>query len=103
MSGSTAKKAEPSRSGRVETHSQSRAVKVALEMREQARPENDLLDRLAADPRLPLDRAALGELLSKPIDFVGAAPAQAHAFARTVEGIVQKHPEAARYVPGSIL
>jgi adenylosuccinate lyase len=79
------------------------AVKVALEMREAGRTENDLLDRLAADPRLPLDRAALGELLSKPIDFVGAAPAQAHAFARTVEGIVQQHPVAARYVPGSIL
>jgi adenylosuccinate lyase len=33
------------------------AVAVALAMREGAEP--DLLDRLAADPRLPLDRAAL--------------------------------------------
>ncbi len=79
------------------------AVKVALEMREKGRTENDLLDRLAADARLPLDRQALGELLSKPIDFVGAAPAQAHAFARTVECIADKYPDAARYSPGSIL
>ena len=49
------------------------AVKVALAMREEGRTDNDLLDRLAADPRLQLDRQALGALLANPIGFVGAA------------------------------
>ena len=35
------------------------AVAVALAMREKGAADNDLLDRLAADARLPLDRAAL--------------------------------------------
>lgn len=79
------------------------AVAVALEMRERGRTDNDLLDRLAADPRLPLDRSALGDLLSRPIEFVGAAPTQARAFAASVERVVARHPEAATYAPGSIL
>ncbi len=79
------------------------AVAVALEMRERGRTENDLLDRLAADERLPLDRDALGTLLSKPVDFVGAAPAQARDFARAVEDVVKAHPAAAQYAPGAIL
>lgn len=79
------------------------AVAVALEMREQGRADNDLLDRLAADERLPLDRQALAELSARPIEFVGAAPSQARAFAARVEAIVQQHPQAAAYAPGSIL
>ena len=79
------------------------AVKVALAMREEGRTDNDLLDRLAADPRLQLDRQALGALLAHPIGFVGAGPAQALAFARRIETIVHKHPRAAQYAPGSIL
>ncbi|SLJ82165.1 adenylosuccinate lyase [Mycobacteroides abscessus subsp. abscessus] len=48
------------------------AVAVALAMREQGR-EPDLLDRLAADDRLPLDRAALDAALADKSVFVGAA------------------------------
>src|SRR5215471_4707862 len=41
------------------------AVAVALAMREQGAAGNDLFERLAADPRLPLDRAALDGLLAE--------------------------------------
>ncbi len=51
------------------------AVAVALDMRERGRVDNDLLARLAADPRLPLDRAALDAIVAEPVSFVGAAPA----------------------------
>ncbi|MGW9566939.1 adenylosuccinate lyase, partial [Prescottella equi] len=51
------------------------AVAVALAMREEGK-EPDLLDRLAADDRLPLDRAALDEALADRSAFVGAAGAQ---------------------------
>ncbi len=79
------------------------AVAVALEMRERGRRDNDLLERLAADERLPLDLEQCRALLANPIDFVGAAPAQTCAFAATVESLVREHPDAARYVPGQML
>ncbi|HUO36466.1 MAG TPA: adenylosuccinate lyase, partial [Mycobacterium sp.] len=54
------------------------AVAVALAMRERG-AEPDLLDRLAADPRLPLDRAALDAALADRNAFIGAAGQQVDA------------------------
>ena len=79
------------------------AVAVALEMRRDGRADNDLLDRLAADGRLPLDRAALDGLLSEPAAFTGLAGAQVAAFGDAVAAVVARHPEAAGYQPGGIL
>lgn len=79
------------------------AVAVALEMREQAEPGNDLLERLAADPRLPLDRAALDALLGQPLGFVGTAVAQVDTFVAQVAVVVARHPEAAGYRPEPLL
>lgn len=78
------------------------AVAVALAMREEGK-EPDLLDRLAADDRLPLDRAALGEALADRSAFVGAAGAQVDSVVAEVQKLVDANPEAARYTPGSIL
>ncbi|MFN7244679.1 MAG: adenylosuccinate lyase, partial [Dietzia cercidiphylli] len=78
------------------------AVAVALAMREEGR-EPDLLERLAADDRLPLDRAALEEALADRAAFVGAAGDQVDAVAARVEALVARNPEAAGYTPGSIL
>ncbi|MFN3600450.1 MAG: adenylosuccinate lyase [Dietzia sp.] len=78
------------------------AVAVALAMREEGR-EPDLLDRLAADGRLPLDRAALDEALADRAAFVGAAGDQVDAVVARVEALVDRYPEAAGYTPGSIL
>ena len=52
----------------IKTH----AVAVALDMR-RGQATNDLFDRLAADGRLGLDRAALEALVAEPIEFTGAA------------------------------
>jgi adenylosuccinate lyase len=79
------------------------AVAVALAMREQGAAGNDLLDRLAADDRLPLDRAALDALVGEPITFVGTAVAQVGAFVAQVAEVVARHPEAAGYRPEPIL
>jgi adenylosuccinate lyase len=78
------------------------AVEVALEMR-QGRTDNDLFDRLAGDPRLGLDRAAIDALVRDPIEFTGAARSQSAAVVRRVEQVVSARPEAAAYTPGSIL
>jgi adenylosuccinate lyase len=75
---------------------------VALEMR-QGRTDNDLFDRLAADPRLGLDRATIAALVRDPIEFTGAARTQTQAVVRRVEQVLARHPDAASYTPGAIL
>jgi adenylosuccinate lyase len=78
------------------------AVAAALDMR---RTGSDplLLDRLAADERLPLDLGQLQALMAQPLEFTGAAGAQVQAVVRSVAQIVGEYPEAAGYTPGAIL
>jgi len=63
----------------------------------------DLLDRLAADDRIPLDRAALDEALADKAAFTGAATAQVDEVVAAVQKIVARHPDAAVYTPAPIL
>ncbi|MFP4311630.1 MAG: adenylosuccinate lyase [Nitriliruptoraceae bacterium] len=79
------------------------AVAAALELREQGRSDNDLLDRLAADDRLPLSRADLEALVADPLTFTGRAVDQVDAFVATVADLVAADPDAARYRPATIL
>jgi adenylosuccinate lyase len=75
---------------------------VALAMREKGL-EPDLLDRLAADPRLPLDRPALDAALSDKQAFTGAAGDQVDRVVDAVDELVGSYPEAAKYTSGAIL
>lgn len=79
------------------------AVAVALAMREQALDHNDLLERLAADERMPLDLAALNALISDPLEFTGDAGAQVDRVIDRIEIIAAAHPTAADYNPAPIL
>jgi adenylosuccinate lyase len=79
------------------------AVAVALEMRETGRTENDLLDRLAADPRLGVDRADLESAIARPLDIAGMATQQVANVVAEIEKIAADHPEAAGYRPGRVL
>jgi len=80
------------------------AVAVALAMRsEVGAAGNDLLDRLASDPRLRLDGAELKALLADPLSFTGAARAQAAEVVRRVGEVVARYPDAAAYTPSPIL
>jgi adenylosuccinate lyase len=76
------------------------AVKAALYMREGK--ANTLLDALASDDRLPLDRAALQALISEPIEFTGDARQQIARVVNRIEAITSAHPAAAQYKPHSI-
>ena len=79
------------------------AVAAALQLRGEEGGRNDLLDRLAADDRLGLDRGALDDALASPIEFTGAARAQVAAFAERVAAIAARHVDAAAYTPNPIL
>ncbi|MEB3070946.1 adenylosuccinate lyase [[Mycobacterium] vasticus] len=78
------------------------AVAVALAMRERG-AEPDLLDRLAADDRLPLDRAALEAAIADRQAFTGAAASQVNHVFVAVQEMLERFPTAAGYVPGAIL
>jgi adenylosuccinate lyase len=79
------------------------AVAAALELRGEGSGENDLLDRLAADARLGLDRAELASALAAPLEFTGAARDQVGVFAERVAAIAARHPDAVGYAPAPIL
>jgi adenylosuccinate lyase len=78
------------------------AVAAALAMREQGVDPN-LLDRLADDPRLPLDRNAIDAALADRKAFIGAAGDQVDAVIAEVDALVARYPDAAKYTPGAIL
>ena len=78
------------------------AVGAALDLR-RGQAENDVFDRLAADPRLGLTRAQIDALVAEPITFTGAAVAQTQQVCRRIGAVTARHPDAAAYSPGSIL
>jgi adenylosuccinate lyase len=79
------------------------AVAVALAMRDKATPDNDLLQRLAADDRLRLTPREVDALAADPRTFVGTASEQVQAVAARVAAVVAGNPQAAAYVPPPIL
>jgi adenylosuccinate lyase len=79
------------------------AIAVALEMRETGRVDNDLLDRLAADPRLGISRAELDAALSNPLELAGTAGHQVATLTAQIEKIAASHPEVAGYRPGPVV
>tara|TARA_R110002073_G_scaffold5624_11_gene34635 strand:+ start:318 stop:1745 length:1428 start_codon:yes stop_codon:yes gene_type:complete len=79
------------------------AVSAALAMRESGRDDNDLIERLAGDDRIPMDAEALNAAIGDPKQFIGNATTQVQNVISRIEVITSKNPEAASYRPGSIL
>ena len=78
------------------------AVAVALNMRENG-GDQDLIQRLAADERLPMTEADLGAALADRHAFIGAAESQVSRVLDRIQMLVDAHPGAADYRPGEIL
>ena len=76
------------------------AVAAALGIRE-GKP-NTMIQALADDARLPLDRKALDALLASPLEFTGEAREQTTRVIHRIEAITKAHPTAAKYRPGAI-
>lgn len=90
--------------GREQAHEaiKENAVAVALDMRENGAEQN-LIERLAADDRLPLDENALRAALEDRHAFIGEAEAQVERVVNQVHELVKQYPEAASYTPGEIV
>ena len=76
------------------------AVSAALGMRDGK--QNNFLDAIAQDNRIPFDRAALDALIGNPLEFTGDARQQVARVVSRIEAISAAHPAAAQYKPGSI-
>lgn len=91
--------------GREQAHEaiKEHAVAAAIAMRELGSDENDLLPRLANDPRIPMDIEQLQNAIGDPAGFIGAAEPQIGRVIERIESLVATNPEAANYRPSSIL
>jgi adenylosuccinate lyase len=76
------------------------AVKATIATREGK--ANTFFDDLAADSRIPLDRAALDQLIGQPLDFAGDAQQQVTRVVNRVNLITTKFKDAAKYSAASI-
>lgn len=90
--------------GREEAHEiiKEHAVTVALNMRENG-GEQDLLERLAEDKRLPLNQEQLEDILDDRDAFIGEARSQVECVASQVRQLLDLYPDAAGYVPEEII
>lgn len=79
------------------------AVEVALAMREGGADCNDLLERLAEDDALGMDRSEIERVLGEPMSFTGAADAQVGSFVARVEQILERYPDARAYEHEDVL
>ena len=91
--------------GREQAHERIKehAIASALALRESASGRNELLERVVADPDLPLDAAAVESAIADRRSFVGRAGAQVDQFALGVAELLIRHPEAGSYQPAPIL
>jgi adenylosuccinate lyase len=64
---------------------------------------NNLLERLAADPRLGLSREQLDAALTDPIVLTGSARHQVDVIAARVSELARQFPKGAAYRPGTVL
>jgi adenylosuccinate lyase len=79
------------------------ALATVHDLRNGSATENNLLQRLAEDERLPLNTTALAALLEQGRNNVGQAKVQIEHFEQAIERLKEAHPGAAGYTPGSIL
>ncbi|UDL77701.1 adenylosuccinate lyase [Corynebacterium uberis] len=78
------------------------AVAMALDMRNNGAEQN-LVERLAEDDRLPLSREQLEAALADRHAFIGAAESQVDRVVARVEELVKEDPQAASYSGGEII
>lgn len=91
--------------GRETAHSaiKQHAVATVHDLRNGLIKENNLLERLAEDERIPLSVETLDALLAEGRENTGTAQSQVDHFANTVAKLEAAYPAAANYTPGSIL
>ncbi len=91
--------------GRESAHAaiKEKALKAAKEIRSGKITENNLLQQLADDSRLGLDREKINSIIENSQKLVGSAAKQVDAFLKETEAWRLRFPKAAEYRPANIL
>jgi adenylosuccinate lyase len=76
------------------------SLKAATDIR--SGKETNLIDEIAGDARIPLDKPEFEKLISSPLEFAGLAQEQCDAVIAKISAITKAHPEAASYQPSAI-
>jgi adenylosuccinate lyase len=76
------------------------SLKAATDIR--SGKETNLIDDIAGDARIPLDKPELEKLISSPLEFAGFAQEQCDAVIAKISAITKAHSEAASYQPSAI-
>jgi adenylosuccinate lyase len=63
----------------------------------------NLIDEIAGDSRIPLNKPDLEKIISSPSEFAGLAQEQCDAVIGKISAIAKAHPQAATYQPSAIL
>ena len=79
------------------------AVATVHDLRNGTATENNLLNRLENDDRLPLDQAALATILETDATTPASPNIKSNEFVTAVKIYTDQFPDAANYEPGSIL
>ncbi len=79
------------------------AVAAALAMRESGADDNDLIERLSGDDRIPMDSRQLQDAIGHPSQFIGNAPVQIQKVVEKIASITSRHSDAVVYRPNAIL
>ncbi len=79
------------------------AVEVSHELRAGQRTDNNLVERLAADPQIPLNEEELQALLNNSSRFLGSAPQQVDTFLKQVAQWVVQYPRARTLAPEPLM
>jgi adenylosuccinate lyase len=88
--------------GREEAHETIKEHAVAAALGIRAGKPNTMIDAIAADSRIPLNKSELEYLLQAPLEFTGDAHAQTQRVVSRIDAITSAHAAAAQYRPGSI-
>ncbi len=75
------------------------AVAAALAMRDSGCDDNDLIQRLADDDRIPMDAQTLQSAIGDPHQFIGNAPAQVRNVVAKIESDYESEPQGSSLSP----
>lgn len=91
--------------GREDAHERIRehAFAVVTDMRENGLARNDLMERLGADPDIPMTEAEIRAACERPLELTGRASTQVRRFVAEAEKLIAKDPSGATYQVGEIL
>ena len=88
--------------GREDAHEYLKEVSLKAATDIRSGKETNLIDEIAGDARIPLDKPELEKLISSPLEFAGLAQEQCDAVIAKISAITKADPEAASYQPSAI-